>query len=466
MLCCGFVDLRPIEIKIFPDKPDTVLSNEKSPITIRFGTNMIKNEAEKIMSVSSDIGVIECDRSWDGRVLKLIPVSGWTAGIRYLLCINGYARSVDGREFQFDRNIYFYAINKNAPPLVESFSPYNGESINANKFNMEINFSQPMDNIYTEQALTINGISDIKYEWINNDKTLKIFSEKPLSPWTIYRWTIKTEAKSKDGVPLVKSFSGMFITDKDRVMPEVVDVYPAVQSNGQWFPTGDILEKGFGPSLGLIVNFNKPMEDEALRSLRFSPSISGRTEWLSDKKLVFIPNQDPEPQKEYLLIISGDAKDSEGIKIGTDYCRSFITDIPYLQILSISSDGENLDYSKVNDENINNLILPVKVSETDRGLVRISIHFSFLLDEEVKQKTTLAITLQSFFPGSLDPIALCFAFWPSDDRLIMEWERLSFGSSTEPHFYKLFIPGGRGGIENGNGLYLKKDICVYLEAKK
>ena len=250
--------------------------------------------------------------------------------------------------------------------------------------------------------------------------------------------------------------SAAFCTDLDRLMPGVSRVYPVLQSEGQWIPTGGSLEEDLGPGLGIIVEFNKPMAESAFRSLRFEPSLAGRTEKLSERSMVFIPSRDPEPETAYTLIVSGDAKDTEGLKIGNDYRCVFVADIPYLRLLSINGQ----DYTNGDD----NFIFPVTVSEGDGGLIRIFLYFSLPFTEEEKQKTTLAISLVPFFPVNLDPVALRSVSWLSSDRLKMEWERLNAGTSIEPHYYRLNLPGGRGGIGNGSGMFLRQNISLYLEA--
>jgi hypothetical protein len=233
-----------------------------------------------------------------------------------------------------------------------------------------------------------------------------------------------------------------------------------LQSGGHWIPTGGSLEEDFGPGLGIAVEFSKHMGDTVLRSLRFEPSLSGRTERLSSKKIVFIPSRDPEPETVYTLIVSGDTADTEGLKIGSDYRCVFTADIPFLRILSIKTTGEDsLEWT--GDGNI----LPVQANETD-GLVRFSIHFSLPFTDEAKQKIVLAISVTPFFPINVEPIALRFVTWHSDDRLTMEWERFTIGTTDEPHYYKFLVPGGRGGIDNGNGMYLQNEISLYMEAVK
>ena len=82
-----------------------------------------------------------------------------------------------------------------------------------------------------------------------------------------------------------------------------------------------------------------------------------------------------------------------------------------------------------------------------------------------KQNTALLISLNPYFPGTLDSTALRSITWlHSDDLLTMEWERLKAGSADEAHFYRLLIPGGKGGINNGGGMYFKEAQVLYLEA--
>jgi len=83
---------------------------------------------------------------------------------------------------------------------------------------------------------------------------------------------------------------------------------------------------------------------------------------------------------------------------------------------------------------------------------------------EEKQNTARKITLSPFFPITLVPVALQYVDWLPNDRLYMCWEGLKAGNSEIPHYYKLTIPGGRNGINNGMGMYLKEDITIYLEA--
>jgi len=460
LLSCSFIDLRPIGIEIKPDEINSLLPEQFSPIIIRFNTEMIKNDAEGILQINSDLGAIKGDKLWKGTDLYFIPVQGWTAGIRYTLSLMGTIRSVDGRELRLDRYIPFYAINKKAPPVIEWFSPSNGESVGTNNLIFEFHFSQPMDRFSVESALILEGIGNKTYVWSGDDRILSVIPEKPLSPWIAYRWNLKESAKCINGVPVPRSYSGHFTTDIDQVLPYVTNVFPVVSSNGNWFPTGASIETGLGPGQGIGITFNKSMGDNTLRSIRFEPSLTGRTEFLSENSIVYIFTRNPEPQTIYTLIVSAESRDTEGLKTGADFKLHFMPDIPYLKVISLAAGNDffNIDL-------INNTALPIHIDK-GTGEFNFSIHFSLPFNFEEKHNTPQRIVLSPFFPRSSAPIALNYVNWFSDDRLSMRWEGLTSADNDVIQFYKLTIPGGRGGISSETGIFMKEDVVIYLEVIK
>jgi len=202
------------------------------------------------------------------------------------------------------------------------------------------------------------------------------------------------------------------------------------------------------------------MGENVLRSLRFEPSLTGRAEMLSENSIVFIFTKTPEPETTYTLIVSGDTKDCEGLKIGGDYRLNFNIDIPYLKVLSVNAPEGQLmkEFSPTNN------FFPVHVDQ-GTGQITLSIHFSLIFGLEEKQNTPQKITLSFFFPKFLPPVALRSVQWISEDRLFMQWEGLKPGDEI-PHYYKLTIPGGKSGINSDSGFYMKEDLVLYLEAIK
>jgi len=454
---CGFVDLRPILINIEPEKTDSLLPDAHSPVILKFNTEMEKLETEGIMQISSDLGTVRGDRFWKGNDLYFVPVAGWTAGTRYTLSLLGTIRSVDGREIKLERFVSFFAINKNEPPFLERHSPTDGESTGTGDVILEFHFTSPMNRLSVESAFSIEGIANKTFEW-DDDKSVKVIPTSALNPWTTYRWNLRDSAKSADGVPIAKAYSGRFITDIDQTLPRVTNVYPVMYSDGSWYATGAGIETGLESGQGIAVEFNKPMSENVLRSIRLEPSLTGRAEFLSEKSIVWIFSRDPEQETIYTLTVSYDAKDSEGLKIGSDYKVFFKPDIPFLNARSFDSMRDPI-MENLGAENFQRVQI-----DYGTGEFFFSILFSLPFNVEEKQNTLPKITLSPFFPRSLPSVALRYADWINDDRLYMCWEGLSAGSDEIPHYYKLTIPGGRGGIKSGMGIYMKEDITIYLEA--
>jgi hypothetical protein len=467
---CGFMDLRPMGVSTSPDSFNELLAGEYTPVIVGFDTEVEKIGTQGAVQIKSETGSVEGDFSWEGNRLFFVPLQGWQRGTRYVLSLSGTVSSLDGREILLDRHIPFYALSRDLPPVLESFAPADGASVGVGSPGApvtELRFSRPMDRLSAELAFTLEGLGERSFEWDEDDRLLRILPAKPLSPWTVYRWTINNKALSREGVPLAKTVSAQFSTDGDRLFPKVLRVFPVMLSGPNWLPTGGDMAGDLGPGQGIAVEFNKPMGESLLRAVRFDPSLSGRTEKISESAAVFIPDRDPEPEIVYTLIITGDVSDLAGLKMGADYTQIFQADIPFLKVLSFTADGAlPLRPGEKDSATEGDLGGPlgVPVDIAGGGVLRYIIRFSQPFTEEAKLDTAFRISLIPFFPGTLDPIGLRSLAWLSDDSLRMEWEGLSPGSAGEAHYYKIVLPGGKGGIGTGGGMYFREDQFLFLEA--
>jgi hypothetical protein len=456
------MDLRPVSLSVYPSEPDTVLKDTHTPLVLRFDTGMDKSSTESLVNVAFNGGRIDGDLSWEGNTLYYRPVEGWFPGRPYSLSLSGTADALDGRELRVARYIPFFAVSREALPVLISFSPGDGSTVGVSADEgcaVELFFSETMDRASVERAFTVDGLDNFSFIWADEDRMLTVLFSGKLKPWTAYRWSVTGKALDKRGAPLSKAVSAQFITGKDTLLPKPAAVYPMLLSGGKWLSTGGAIETDLGSSQGIGIEFNKEMDEESmLHSLRFEPALSGRSEFLSPSSFVFIPDRDPEPETTYTLIISSDTKDISGLKIGTDYERQFTADIPYLELLSITADrGNALKGGGISTGTV--LQVPV---EAANGIIGLDIRFSYLFTEEAMLDAAFRITLEVFFPGTLGPVSLRSARW-RNDSLRLEWDGLEAGKPGEAHYYKLSIPGGRNGITDGKGSYLKDDLTIYLE---
>ena len=469
---CGFVDLRPIAVSTVPKNPWDLLPEAESPVIVRFDTEMDKGMVERALQVYSHAGITEGELRWEGRSLYFIPSSPWKAGIRYGLRLSGNVIAQDGRELTLALDIPFYAVSRSSLPYLLSFSPSDGASVGVSESNiLELNFSHSMDSRSTEEALRLDIPGEKFFQWLDDHKILRISSDKPLTPWTVYRWSLQEKALSKEGAPLSKEFSGRFTTDLDREFLKVLRVIPLLPPEGYspspnglwgvWAPASLDMGQGPGFGQGIGLEFNKAPDIESLRrAVSFTPPLPGMVEMLSPLSAVYIPSRAPDPETVYTLRISGTLRDREGLRMGDDYTISFEADIPYLNIASFSSGGKAI----AAPETGGSFSVPVNTG----GIIQLVIDFSLPFDPAnpaLREESVFRISLRPFFPASLPPVSLRSASWISSDKLRMEWEGLEAGSPGEGHYYRLIIPGGSGGVHNGRGSYLKEDFILHLEAE-
>ncbi|MDR2047844.1 MAG: Ig-like domain-containing protein [Treponema sp.] len=459
---CGFIDLRPIGYASFPDKAGTILPEINSAVGVRFDTDMNRLETQKAFSVSREGIPVKGDLRWNGRELSFVPLELWRPGLRYTLSLAGTIFAMDGREARSDLYVPFYALSRTEAPYLVSFSPEDGASVGVSpgEGTLRLNFSVPMDRLSVEDALNISGLNERESVWLDENKTLEVVPGKNLSPWTVYRWTLTTAALSGEGTPLAKEAGASFVTGADRVLPDVIEVCPLVRADPAtglyWQRTGGTLEDGPGSGQAIGIVFNKAMADSVLQAIRFEPALAGRSEWWTDKAVVFVPDRDPEPETAYTLIVSKTA-DRSGLVMENERRFYFSPDIPYLEIMSLAAGGPILTAP----ENGGLCSAPVAMPD---GIIALSVRFSHSFTLEARAAAVLALRLEPYFPGILPQPGLRSARWWSDDTLVLDWEGAEPGVDGEAHYYRLVLPGGRGGIADGKGSYLREDYRFILEA--
>ncbi|MDR0557882.1 MAG: Ig-like domain-containing protein [Treponema sp.] len=458
---CGFADLRVITVTTSLSGRNAVLPTDTTPVVITFGTAMRRVETEKAVQVASNSGSVDYDSYWQGNSLYCAPAPAWTRGVRYALNLSGAVFAEDGRELRIAEYIPFFAVFKDSSPFVASFSPENTASVGideASGAKIELCFSESMDRKSAETAFSLDGVSGKKFLWTNDDKTLAVTSDKPLAAWTVYHWSISVNAVSKNNIPLVKAVSAQFTTNAAREHPQVSRVFPMLRSNNKWLDSGGSLENGVGSGMGIGIEFSKRMDEESmLKSAHFEPSLPGRIERTGDSSIIFIPDNDPEIEARYTLIVSADTKDAEGLTMGRDYRACFIPDIPFLTLVSINS------YNMPNHGPLAVQILPTGQNNT--GSLFVSLRFSLSFTEEARLETAFRISFAGFFPDTLPPVHLKSVNWIGEDILSFEWDGLKAGSDEEEHYYKLTLPATKTGVNTGKGSYLQEELSFYFKVK-
>ena len=459
--CKNFINLELIGFSIYPAADNTVLPEAKTALSVHFNTPMDREATQKALSVHSPGGTVRGDIFWQNEKLIFTPLEPWLPGVRYTMNLQGTLYARDGREDRVSRHVAFYALTREAAPHVLVFTPADGSSVGVNSTDgafVQIVFSRPMDCQSVIDSFHIEGVSEVDFYWSSDDTVMEVHPKNNLNPWTVYRWSVSSKARGKNGVPLGREAEGRFVTDRDRILPLVTEVFPLVKGSAAsglwWIKTGAPMENGFGSGQAIGIEFNKPMDESVLRSIRFDPPLSGRTEMWKPDTVVFIPDRDPEPERIYTLFVSADSRDTGGLKMEKEFSFVFTPDIPCLGIRSMNAGfGETTPVQ-------NGIYSAVTIPP--EGITTITIRFSHALTSQAQAAAVLALRLEIYFPGTLRPVSFRSARWWSADTVVLQWEGIEQGTAAEKKYYRLVLPGGRNGISDGKGSYLKEDTIFFL----
>ena len=93
--------------------------------------------------------------------------------------------------------------------------------------------------------------------------------------------------------------------------------------------------------------------------------------------------------------------------------------------------------------------------------IEFYISFSTAIEKEFQKSAVSGISLSAYFPlTETDPV-LESARWSQDMKnLSLTYSNFSKSLDENVYYYQFKISGGKRGIKNSVGQYLKEDLCV------
>jgi hypothetical protein len=416
---------------------------------------------------------VQGDLRWSDNTLFFKNIENWKPGVRYTLALTGSVSTNDGRELEAKTTLDFFAVTIGDTPFLVSYSPAESAKVGVTTDGgaiIKLQFSHDMDRYSVQDNFSVNNFTKKIFSWVNA-RELHITSRDKLKPWSTFNWKIERDAESLQGVPMAKTYSGTFTTDIDTVHPEVINITVMKKSTASsigYIPIGSLAEKGLDGGQVIGIEFSKDMNaDSMLRSVSFSPEVPGRVEQIGQRQLVYIPERNIEIDKNYKMTISEDTEDMYGLKMQNKFTVNFKSTFQYLNILNVNI-WEDVDRTLLidskNTKNMKNYGEYRVHSEIGITSLYVDIRFTLPFSDEQKIAATNMIKLEPFFPTKLLPLRLKRATWlTSTDTIHTIWENVKAGSADEPHYYKLTIPGGSGGVSSDGYSILKDNTVFYIE---
>ncbi len=455
---CGLVDLRPIGYATRPaDRYDVV--GEGEAVWIEFDEDVDRDEAERRLGVEGASGGVSGDRRWEGNRLLFEPTPPWTPGVRYEFVFAGELRAANGRSDVFDVRIPFTAVRPVGAPRLVSSVPADGVSVPTDVV-LTFVFSEAMDRASVERAWSLSPSADCDFSWSADGTTLTARPRARLIPLRRYSWRVGTGAAAVDGAALGTTAEGSFVTDADAIPPRVTRTGPALKTGGVWdFTAPDAALADLDVGQAAMIRFSEDVDPETARSaVRFEPTRRGVVELPDARTIVYRFEETPEPGVATELVVSASVRDLAGLAMIEEYRERFVPATEWLRVTSVGQEGG----TPVADPAAG-AVASFEAGDPN-GDATLVVRFSRPLALAERIAAVSKIRCDAFFPASTLPPVLTQAAWrTATDELALTFTGFSESDAAVARFYRLTVPGGKGGVGDGNGRTLEADIVVTFE---
>ena len=201
------------------------------------------------------------------------------------------------------------------PPTVVSTAPEDGATNVPVTTNIEVEFSQAMDEAAAEGAFSVDPQVECDFSWDAGATTLTCEPQAPLEEETLYTVTIDTGAQDEAGLALEEDFTFSFETAEDVDAPTVVATHPE---------DGD---SDVALNTAISVTFSQAMDQAATAgAFDASPPVDCEFSWnLASTVLTCSPEELLTENTEYTVTIHTGAQDQQGVSLEQDFTFSFTT---------------------------------------------------------------------------------------------------------------------------------------------
>lgn len=272
-----------------------------------------------------------------------------------------------------DIDITILEKDTNPPTILEKYPTGNNVLVGTT---VSIIFSEAMDKSASEKAFTISPSASGSFSW---DKNKLIFTPNEALVYNVtYEIIISTNARDLAGNNLELNYSWEFTTTSviDIIPPKILEVSP------------EGIDVPF--DIEIRIKFNEPMlKEDTEDAFALSPKVDGTFKWIGET-FVFIPNQFMEPDREYEVTISTNAKDLVGNSLESNYIWKFTTisiiDVTAPEVINFTPTGFNVQV---------NTSISVEFSE---AMLKKDTESSFSITPNINVSTTWNSNILIFTP--------------------------------------------------------------------
>jgi hypothetical protein len=454
-LCsCSLVSLESLAISTEPAADGETVPPE-GPIKVSFSIEPKHDSAESAFKLNSAAGASSGDFRWSGRELSYYPVPPLKKGCRWTLSLAGKVKALDGRSFDVDEAVSFFAGSSSSLLTIDSFKPALGATVSTNA-SIILGFSRKIDQTIFARNFSLSPSTGYDASWSADGKTVTLAPKTRWTSLSTYSWQVKAELADADGVGMARAYEGAFIVQEDGAAPSIVSARPALFADGELSPLAAGLgELGYRDAIYL--SFSEEVTLESVSgAVKISPTLRGRILQDGPAGFAFVPEEGFAARTRYKLTVLASVADLAGNEMSEDYVAWFEPRVADLKILrafinggsAVSGFGDAYCYG-----------LAPSISDGS-GTIALEFNVS-ITDPAERDRIVSLISCSSLFPSSLSP-ALKSVQWASLSRLELTYAGFSASTASRTYYYKLLIPGGESGISDGSGGTMEKDLWLVI----
>jgi hypothetical protein len=455
---------QPRVVSITPSHNSTLVP-AGSIVVVNFSKPMDTVKTNNEFSLSGDAGKIEGYFAWENGDKRMVftPGGNYTASDKFTVRITTGAEDKDGNDLKDESVSVFYINGETGSPYVTASAPVPDSIGNPRNSTIVITFSEPVDLNSIYRGISISPSIQGVFSWNAGVTDSNIITFTPLYGFNFgvtYSVTIGDSIIDASGNKLREPLTFNFTVGDDFVKPQLTvyqDTLPVLNFDEALIIHGAEKDKR------IVLTFSEIISADNLRSaISISPSagfyVSSETAggvttgYINFTEILF-------PEETYTLRISSSITDLQNNPLVKDYRYVFVTDGTGSIAPVVKEIGDlNPVIPRWDKDDIEMLLLQALPLDP---LLYPDIVVDFNNEIDPLSLSIFAVTAA----GTGGSPSIINIDWPDiPPAPAVRFMRLRFGlyNVNAGNIYKIVIKGGKSGLRDMHGNYMKEDFVQMI----
>jgi hypothetical protein len=449
---------RPVVVSISPSSGSDTGTPE-SGVVVEFSKRMDTVKTNEEFSLSSDSGRVDGCFGWDssGRIMTFTPKSSLPMAEKFTVRVTQNAEDSDGNDLAAEFLSVFFTGGDLGQPAVVSYSPVANSVGNPENSVITITFSEPVDMNSVYSGITLSPSVQGYFEPAAEPATVIFTPLYGLSYGVTYKVIINESVMDIAGNRLLSSSEFNFTVGDDFIRPHLA-VYQDLAS--PLYLDESRIVSGAEKDRNIIVDFSELIKADNISSaVTISPSAQFYINTMEIESggvpvtrgiIYFIEPLSSE--ETYTLKIDSIVRDIQNNPLDHDYRFVFVTDgagsiMPAVTGMGDIHSDNSIDFWQPAGE------IKVLDAQNGSGLYdHIGVEFSASM-----KPSSIVINVEMVAGNGGSP-TIVNRDWPASGNNNFSVFSFGLNNISSGCTYKIVIKGGKKGVRDSFGNYLKQDF--------